>query len=162
MTEHNEGEKRTLTLADALADTEFTAKHPYQVEAFKYFPIHRDTLKHIDKLDETDRAEILSLIADYLITGERPTFEHGMECLTQAGMFLMEQILDKGVEIQNNGYLTKYRSFVGGKRSGVTRSTGTGNPALNYDQRTYDDEEFKSGDYMKEAEEFRKKQNQGK
>lgn len=32
------------------------------------------------------------------------------------------------------------------------------NAALNYEQRTYDDDEFQSGDYMREAEEFMRKQ----
>lgn len=32
------------------------------------------------------------------------------------------------------------------------------NPALGYEQRTYDDDEFQSGDYMREAEEFMRKQ----
>lgn len=33
------------------------------------------------------------------------------------------------------------------------------NAALNYEQRTYDDDEFQSGDYMREAEEFMKQHN---
>lgn len=47
------------------------------------------------------------------------------------------------------------RNGVGGSQKPEAKT----NPALSYDQRSYDDNEFQSGDYMREAAEFMKQMN---